>query len=98
MVFGTVITEKTTDGVRFCVDVNDKEVWSETKTGHILSGPNSAQDSIMPDNDAYSDHRIDLSEYAGKAIDLTLKVNALRDNSYDWATWLEPMIIIENEP
>lgn len=97
MQFGTVITEKTTDGVRFSVEVDDKELWSQTKTSYTLQkSSNSAQDSILPDSDAFTDHKIDLTPYAGKTIQLKLKVNALKDNSYDWANWLEPEIVIEN--
>lgn len=94
--FGTVITNKTKDGVRFSVLVDGKELWSDTKTTFV-SPPDkeakSAQDSIMPGREPFSDHSIDLSAYAGKTISLTLRVNALENNNNDWANWLEPRVV-----
>jgi hypothetical protein len=100
MKFGTVITNKTTDGVRFSVLIDGKELWNETKTTFLSpeqATAKSAQDSILPGNDPFSDHALDLSAYAGRTISLTLRVNALANNSYDWANWVEPRIVIEKQ-
>lgn len=94
--FSTVITNKSVDGVRFAVLVDGKELWNETKTTFISpdSGKKSAQDSILPGQNPFSDHSLDLTAYAGKTIDLTLRVNSLADNAMDWANWVEPKIIV----
>ena len=96
MTFATVITAKTVDGVRFSVLVDGKELWNETKTTYLSadSTPKSAQDNVLPGQNPFSDHTIDLSAYAGKKISLTLRVNALADGSNDWANWVEPKIIL----
>ncbi len=94
MKFGTVITEKSTDGVRYSVFVDDKELFNKTITAFIApKDDKSAQGSIMPVGEAYEEHTIDLTPYAGKTIALTLKTNAIEDNSYDWAHWVEPKIV-----
>jgi hypothetical protein len=36
---------------------------------------------------------LDLSAYAGQTLKLTLRVNALANNTYDWANWVEPRIV-----
>lgn len=95
--FATVVTEKTLDGVRFSVEVDGNELWSENKTTFISpdqSAPKTAQDSILPAADPFSDHAIDLSACAGKTVSLTLQVNALSNNSFDWAHWVEPRVVL----
>ncbi|MCL5102768.1 MAG: DUF4838 domain-containing protein [Armatimonadetes bacterium] len=95
--FGTVVTNKTQDGVRFSILVDGAELWSENKTIFVLSeqaAPKSAQDSILPSANPFSDHVLDLSAYAGRTISLILRVNALADNSYDWANWVEPRVVL----
>jgi hypothetical protein len=94
--FGTVISNQTQDGVRFAVLANGKELWSETKATFIT--PDSAeskppQDKLLPGKDPFSDHALDLSAYAGQTLKLTLRVNALANNAYDWANWVEPRIV-----
>lgn len=41
---------------------------------------------------SFSSRTIDLSAWAGKAIELTLQVDALGDTGYDWACWARPTI------
>ncbi|MEO0476728.1 MAG: DUF5722 domain-containing protein [Planctomycetota bacterium] len=41
---------------------------------------------------AMRDHEVDLSEYAGKTIKLTLEVDPRKNNNYDGALWLNPAI------
>jgi hypothetical protein len=98
MRFATVISNASTNGVRFAVLVNENELWSETKTAHIpLPGQpssGSGHDSILPGKDPFSDQNLDLSKYAGQKIRLTLRVNALGDSAYDWANWVEPRIMV----
>ena len=94
--FGTVISNRTQDGVRFSVLANGRELWSETKATFIA--PDSAdgqppQDSLLPGKDPFSDEALDLSSYAGQTLKLTLRVNALANNTYDWANWVEPRIV-----
>ena len=93
--FGTVITNKSEDGARFSVLIDGEEIWSETKTTFVSPEQiaKSAQDSILPGKDPFSDHALDLSAYAGKTISLTLRVNALAGNANDWANWLEPRVV-----
>jgi hypothetical protein len=95
--FGTVISNKTRDGVRFAVLVNGKVLWSATKTTFALPealATQSLQDSILPGNDPFSDHSLNLEEYAGQTILLTLRVHAVEDSTYDWANWVEPRIMM----
>ncbi len=97
MKFGTVISNKTSDGVRFSVLVNGDELWSETKTSFISSSPpasRSSRDSILPSERPFSDVALDLTTYAGSTITLTLRVNALAGNDYDWANWVDPKVVI----
>ena len=94
--FGTVISNQTLDGVRFSVLANGKELWSETKVTFIA--PDSAeakplQDTLLPGKDPFSDAALDLSAYAGQTLKLTLRVNALTNNAYDWANWVEPRVV-----
>jgi hypothetical protein len=94
--FGTVISNQTQDGVRFSVLANGKELWAETKTTFIVpDSPESklSQDSLLPGKDPFSDAALDLSAYAGQTLKLTLRVNALANNAYDWANWVEPRIV-----
>lgn len=96
LTFATVIANATDDGVRFSVRVDDKEVWSEQKKTYIVPekpGETSAHDAILPTANPFTDHTIDLSEYAGKTIRLTLRVNALENSKYDWANWVAPKIV-----
>jgi hypothetical protein len=98
MKFATVISNRTQDGVRFSILVNGNELWNETKTAFISPDQaeiHSAHDSILPGHDPFSDHVLDLSKYAGQTIRLTLRVNALANNSNDWANWVEPKICEE---
>jgi hypothetical protein len=97
--FGTVISNRTRDGVRFSVLANGKELWSETKTAFLAPDSPQAkpQDNLLPGKDPFSDQALDLSAYAGQALKLTLRVNALTDSSYDWANWLEPRIVQARE-
>jgi hypothetical protein len=93
--FGTVISNRTQDGVRFSVLANGKELWSETKTTFLAPEQPEAkpQDSLLPGKDPFSDQALDLSAYAGQTLKLTLRVNALSNNTYDWANWVEPRIV-----
>jgi len=40
-------------------------------------------------------HKIDLTKWAGQAVEITLRMDALGDASYDWAQWVQPMVVIE---
>jgi hypothetical protein len=33
---------------------------------------------------------------AGRTLKLTLRVNALSNNTYDWANWVEPRVVEAN--
>ena len=95
--FGAVITNKSTNGVRFSVKVDGGDIWSEIKTTFLPPPDDSvkqAQDAIMPGKDPFTDHSIDLTRYAGRSIELTLCVNALGDHNFDWATWVEPRVLV----
>ena len=90
-----MISNRSQDGVRFAVLADGKELWSETKTA-FLAPPvpeAKAQENILPGTDPFTDQALDLTAYAGKAVKLTLRVNALGNNAHDWATWLEPRIV-----
>lgn len=93
--FGTVISNRTQDGVRFTVLANGTELWSETKTAFLAPDSPAAkpQDNLLPTQDPFSDHTLDLSAYAGQPLKLTLRVNALANNTYDWSNWIEPRIV-----
>ena len=94
--FGTVITNASDNGVRFTVLVNGNEMWSETKTAFLSPKPaaeKSAQDSLLPTADPFSDHTVDLSNYAGQTVSLTLRVNAMGNAANDLANWVEPRIV-----
>ena len=98
MRFATVITQRTQDGVRFAVLVNDSELWSEVRAESLSPTPAEAQSAhgeILPGHKPFSDHALDLSQYAGRTIRLTLRVHALANNSNDWANWVEPRIVQE---
>jgi len=41
------------------------------------------------------DHALDLSAWAGKSVKLTLRVDALGNEKYDWANWARPQILKE---
>jgi len=41
---------------------------------------------------AVANHMLDLSEWGGQTVALTLRVNALGDPGYDWANWVRPQI------
>ena len=45
-------------------------------------------------NLAIEDHRVDLSEFRGRSIALTLEVDRLGNNNYDEAIWLNPAIVL----
>jgi len=54
-----------------------------------------AQENVLPGKDPFSDHALDLLAYAGQTLKLTLRVNALANNAYDWANWVEPRVVQE---
>jgi hypothetical protein len=95
--FGTVISNRTQDGVRFAVLANGKALWSEARTAFLAPDSPEAkpQSNVLPGEDPFSDQTLDLSAYAGQSIRLTLRVNALASNTYDWANWVEPRIVQE---
>lgn len=96
--FSTVISNRTDDGVRFAVLVNGAELWNEKKTAFLAptpAEPQAVHDGILPGTKPFSDHALDLSSYAGQTIRLTLRVNALANNTNDWANWVEPRIMRE---
>ena len=41
-----------------------------------------------------ADHEVNLSAWAGRAIRLTLRVDALGNDTYDWANWVRPQIVV----
>ena len=53
----------------------------------------TAQDNLLPVKDPFSDQALDLSAYAGQNLTLTFRVNALANNTYDWANWVEPRVV-----
>ena len=77
--FGTVVNGPTHDGVRMSVLVGGQELWSETQA-----------QANRP-----AAHSLDLRAFAGQTIALTLRVDALGDNTGDWSNWLQPVILIE---
>jgi hypothetical protein len=93
--FRTVISNRTQDDVRFSVLANGKELWSETKTAFLAPDSPEArpQDNLLPGKDPFSDQALDLSAYAGQSFKLTLRINALGNNMYGWANWIEPEIV-----
>ena len=44
---------------------------------------------------AATEHSLDLSAHAGRTIQLTLRVDALGNATYDWANWLRPLIVFQ---
>jgi hypothetical protein len=95
--FGTVITAATDDGVRFSVLVDGKELWNKTRTSYLgqEEASKSAYDNIMPRENPFADHSVDLSTYADQTVKLTLRVNAIRSSRSDWANWIQPRIVME---
>ena len=73
--FGTGFREPTTNGVRFTILIDDKEVWS------------TEQKTLEP-----VDYELDLSDWAGKTLPLSLHVDALGNAEYDWSCWVRPQI------
>lgn len=97
--FETVITAPSSNGVRFTILVNGKELWRETQTEYLSANESrkrTAQDDILPTKNPFRNHSLDLSKWAGQTIKLTLRVNGLGDTANDWANWVEPRITIEN--
>jgi len=95
--FATVISGPTANGVRFSILVNGKEIWNETKTVFLnekASESKPAQENVLPTANPFSDHTLDLSDYAGQRINLTLRVNALGNSEHDWANWVEPRVVL----
>jgi hypothetical protein len=76
--FGAVLTGPSNDGVKLSVLVDGQEAWSETQT--------QAEKPTA--------HALDLSSHAGRAVQLTLRVDSLKDAANDWANWLRPAIVI----
>lgn len=78
--FDTAIAMKTgsgmSDGVTFRILINGQEVFSQAKAG--ASG--------------YEDVSIDLSDYRGQTIILTLCVDSGAGSAYDYAFWGDPLI------
>jgi hypothetical protein len=98
MRFGTVVTNKSDDGVKFSVLVDGKELWNLTQMSYLApagSESKSAQSSIMPNQPIFKDTILDLTQYAGKTITLTLRVNPIGGIANDWANWIEPRILWE---
>jgi hypothetical protein len=93
--FGTVISNRTQDGVRFSVLANGKVLWSQTNSTFLTPDSPEAkpQDNLLPGKDPFSDQVLDLSAYTGQTLKLTLRVHALGNNTYDWANWIEPRIV-----
>lgn len=83
--FATALTAQSANGVRFGVLVDGNEVWNTV----LQADKNDISKSFLQNS-------IDLSGYAGKKIKLTLSVDALGDTSNDWANWVEPQIIVQN--
>jgi len=75
--FGTAVSGPTHDGVRMSILVADRELWSERQAKQYQP----------------ADHALDLSAFAGQTITLILRVDALGDNTGDWANWLRPVIL-----
>ncbi|PIY37402.1 MAG: hypothetical protein COZ06_33005 [Armatimonadetes bacterium CG_4_10_14_3_um_filter_66_18] len=76
--FGTVLTAPSSDGVEFAVLVDGKEAWAEKQT--------AAEQPTA--------HTLDLSANAGQTIQLTLRVDSLKDAGNDWANWLRPAVVL----
>ena len=82
--FATALTAASTNGVRFSVLINGNEVWGAIQQ----ADKNDVSKS-------FEEHSIDLSEWAGQSIKLTLQVDALGETANDWANWVEPQIVIQ---
>lgn len=94
--FGTVISAPTTNGVRYTVLVDGKELWSVTHAAHAgTKAAGEGHAAILPDAKPFGDYELELSEWAGKRINLALRVNGLGDTTYDWSHWIEPRVIVE---
>lgn len=76
--FGTVLTGESRNGVRFSVEVDNREVWTETQ--RRTNQPTA--------------HALDLSAFADRQVTLSLKVDSLRDADHDFANWLRPVIVV----
>ncbi len=76
--FGTVLTGPSFDGVRMSVLVDGRELWAQVQPGQNL--PKA--------------HAIDLTDWAGRRVRLTLRVDALGNNGADWAHWLRPVVVV----
>lgn len=79
LMFGTVLTGPSNDGVKMTVLVDGRELWSDTQT--------------LQDRPAMA--ALDLCAYAGKTVELILRVDALKNDMADWANWLRPVIVTE---
>ncbi|MEW6355999.1 MAG: DUF6259 domain-containing protein [Planctomycetota bacterium] len=64
------------DGVIFIVEANGKELYRQKVTSP----------------DGWHPAEVDLSEYVGKTVLISLTVDADGSYVYDWATWAEPML------
>jgi hypothetical protein len=76
---GTVVTGPSTDGVGMAIAVAGRDLWAGRQT--------------VPGQPA--DHSVDLSAFAGQTVTMILRVDALGNNTGDWANWLRPVILID---
>jgi len=79
--FGTTLLAASDDGVEFSILVDDKTVWQGRQT----------------QAETPADHQVDLSDHAGGAIELELRVDALGNAGHDWAHWLRPVVLFAPE-
>ena len=72
----------------------------KTRDGVIFSVEVNGRVAMRRDatDDRLTDHRISLSRFAGKTIELTLKTDAKKNNNHDWATFVSPLIVATAKP
>ncbi|MEM1209525.1 MAG: DUF5722 domain-containing protein [Planctomycetota bacterium] len=70
-------------------------VHDRTRDGVIFSVEVNGRTRVRREamNSRLQDHRVSLSQYAGRTVQITLKVDPKKNNSHDWATFVSPLIV-----
>jgi hypothetical protein len=93
--FYTAFGTQSADGARFSIAVEQQ---IDDQVGNSDTGT-TAQEvwGEVQTSEAPIERSIDLSAYAGKNIVLALVLDPLQNVAADWAHWVMPRIIIENQ-
>ena len=86
-----------TDGERRLLMRFDTMFAAETANGTrfaVLVDGDEVWHTVQSDEEPVS-HEIDLTPWAGRTVAVTLRMDALGDTSYDWAQWVQPVVVIE---